>query len=120
MTEIALPRVGSTTFYTLVQTRPGPAGLERPAPPPPSDADKVRGTHNGEIGLVQPRAFSQGLLQQFSICSSSDSYVKSNFKSTFGKKKSFFHIRPWKAEMTGFTCFWLKTRSISSFRENCH
>ena len=67
VSEIWIPDEGSTTIYTMVMTRPGDNGLRFPAPPPPSDADKVFSTRDDEVGLVRPRAYKQASTLEYNV-----------------------------------------------------
>ena len=64
--ELWVPNQGSVTVYTVAQIRPGPRGLENPAPPPPSDADKLLlGRDRPGFGILEPRAYGMGIAQHW-------------------------------------------------------
>ena len=64
--EMWLPEDGSLSIYTLLQIRPGPRGTQEPAPPPPSDADKLLlGKNRPGFGILEPRAYGEGVIQEW-------------------------------------------------------
>ena len=71
--EMWMPDEGSLSIYTLLQIRPGPRGTQAPAPPPPSDADKLLlGKKKPGFGILEPWAYGVGIIQEWN---SSQGYI---------------------------------------------